>query len=178
MFIFLFSFFFFNDTATTEIYTLSLHDALPILVAELAILLERLEHDLIEPGRDAVLDCRWRRRLLGEQALEDRRYGRALERQLAGRHFVEDDARRKYVAARVDVLAARLLGRHVRHRADGRPHRRQLIGCSLRRAGVAANRLAQLRDAEVEHLDGAAAGHEQVGRFDIAVHHTLRMRGV
>src|SRR2546422_9962481 len=29
----LFSFFFFNDTATTEIYTLSLHDALPISVA-------------------------------------------------------------------------------------------------------------------------------------------------
>src|SRR6266568_5741566 len=27
---FLFFFFFFNDTATTEIYTLSLHDALPI----------------------------------------------------------------------------------------------------------------------------------------------------
>src|SRR5260370_1085302 len=27
-----FFFFFFNDTATTEIYTLSLHDALPILV--------------------------------------------------------------------------------------------------------------------------------------------------
>src|SRR5256885_1354744 len=27
-----FSFFFFNDTATTEIYTLSLHDALPICV--------------------------------------------------------------------------------------------------------------------------------------------------
>src|SRR5256885_9999205 len=27
------SFFFFNDTATTEIYTLSLHDALPIFVA-------------------------------------------------------------------------------------------------------------------------------------------------
>ena len=25
-----FTFFFFNDTATTEIYTLSLHDALPI----------------------------------------------------------------------------------------------------------------------------------------------------
>src|SRR5439155_24396228 len=29
----LFFFFFFNDTATTEIYTLSLHDALPILSA-------------------------------------------------------------------------------------------------------------------------------------------------
>src|SRR3712207_8788358 len=32
--------FFFNDTATTEIYTLSLHDALPILRVE-------LEHDQI-----------------------------------------------------------------------------------------------------------------------------------
>src|SRR2546425_12156574 len=30
---FFFFFFFFNDTATTEIYTLSLHDALPILIA-------------------------------------------------------------------------------------------------------------------------------------------------
>src|SRR2546421_508094 len=34
----LFSIFFFNDTATTEIYTLSLHDALPIY------------HDLRRPG--------------------------------------------------------------------------------------------------------------------------------
>src|SRR2546425_7150796 len=30
----LFMFFFFNDTATTEIYTLSLHDALPISSAQ------------------------------------------------------------------------------------------------------------------------------------------------
>src|SRR5690606_41821789 len=30
-----FSLFFFNDTATTEIYTLSLHDALPILMGTL-----------------------------------------------------------------------------------------------------------------------------------------------
>src|SRR5207249_11574787 len=30
-------FFFFNDTATTEIYTLSLHDALPILVSAVGI---------------------------------------------------------------------------------------------------------------------------------------------
>src|SRR5256885_11745897 len=30
------SFFFFNDTATTEIYTLSLHDALPICLVQLA----------------------------------------------------------------------------------------------------------------------------------------------
>src|SRR5476651_1593373 len=34
-------FFFFNDTATTEIYTLSLHDALPIYAAQVTGLVER-----------------------------------------------------------------------------------------------------------------------------------------
>src|SRR2546425_9585501 len=34
----IFSFFFFNDTATTEIYTLSLHDALPICLTKSAAL--------------------------------------------------------------------------------------------------------------------------------------------
>src|SRR5688572_33496427 len=50
-----FFFFFFNDTATTEIYTLSLHDALPILGAERAAgqpgQLER-EHDENEMQRE------------------------------------------------------------------------------------------------------------------------------
>src|SRR5258705_895110 len=34
-----FVFFFFNDTATTEIYTLSLHDALPISIAPIVIVI-------------------------------------------------------------------------------------------------------------------------------------------
>src|SRR5436309_9864866 len=34
--------FFFNDTATTEIYTLSLHDALPILKTKLSLLPKKL----------------------------------------------------------------------------------------------------------------------------------------
>src|SRR2546426_6902994 len=44
------SFFFFNDTATTEIYTLSLHDALPILLGHQRgweILLEGVGESLI-----------------------------------------------------------------------------------------------------------------------------------
>src|SRR5438477_8595188 len=40
---FLFSFFFFNATATTEIYTLSLHDALPI--------------SAVRPGCDGMPGC-------------------------------------------------------------------------------------------------------------------------
>ena len=38
----IYGFFFFNDTATTEIYTLSLHDALPISVTEVGEVERRL----------------------------------------------------------------------------------------------------------------------------------------
>src|SRR2546429_8527547 len=43
-----FFFFFFNDTATTEIYTLSLHDALPILPYPVTFSSNRLS--LLERG--------------------------------------------------------------------------------------------------------------------------------
>src|SRR5205809_7648195 len=52
---FYFFFFFFNDTPTTEIYTLSLHDALPILATRaglqsrptgIRVSLDRQENDL------------------------------------------------------------------------------------------------------------------------------------
>src|SRR5258708_34332266 len=54
-----FLFFFFNDTATTEIYTLSLHDALPILPRQLrghvrSALLPRS----LEEGRGLARLCR------------------------------------------------------------------------------------------------------------------------
>src|SRR3989475_10708678 len=48
--------FFFNDTATTEIYTLSLHDALPIYMAHAATGLGREEQDI--PGMQSFE--RWR----------------------------------------------------------------------------------------------------------------------
>src|SRR3712207_8476731 len=48
-------FFFFNDTATTEIYTLSLHDALPISLFLVNVIVTRqaeaeLEESLVEAG--------------------------------------------------------------------------------------------------------------------------------
>src|SRR5216683_6741311 len=53
-FIFFFHFFFFNDTATTEIYTLSLHDALPIFFIDEDVLAAHgvtdLEHYRVTPG--------------------------------------------------------------------------------------------------------------------------------
>src|SRR5574344_2064376 len=47
-------FFFFNDTATTEIYTLSLHDALPICAVEGEVAAE----DEIKGGGGVIADDR------------------------------------------------------------------------------------------------------------------------
>src|SRR2546427_8188959 len=64
-----FFFFFFNDTATTEIYTLSLHDALPISLrlrgdGEGAVLARHLSHHL---GRRHRVADRQRRAHVGDE---------------------------------------------------------------------------------------------------------------
>src|SRR2546422_6180591 len=55
-----FFFFFFNDTATTEIYTLSLHDALPILVEgeSFGKLMESMYLEDLSNATEIVLDGR------------------------------------------------------------------------------------------------------------------------
>src|SRR2546426_12819377 len=53
-----FFFFFFNDTATTEIYTLSLHDALPICVDACVVMADRRVGSLVfvvrRPARNVI----------------------------------------------------------------------------------------------------------------------------
>src|SRR3712207_6968684 len=51
----IFFFFFFNDTATTEIYTLSLHDALPICPALLAVVPRHRARGRTGDAQDRVL---------------------------------------------------------------------------------------------------------------------------
>src|SRR5215217_7480549 len=55
-----FFFFFFNDTATTEIYTLSLHDALPITGCP-RVLSTRATLTPLPPGIEVCSTVRWRR---------------------------------------------------------------------------------------------------------------------
>src|SRR2546430_10967618 len=51
----LITFFFFNDTATTEIYTLSLHDALPISIHAEIRRAVHVRHDKLPQGAFAIL---------------------------------------------------------------------------------------------------------------------------
>src|SRR2546430_7439947 len=71
-----FFFFFFNDTATTEIYTLSLHDALPISNSPYSCLLQTTYLDLLLQAflrrcRKAKAHCHlWLGRLPPQKVLE------------------------------------------------------------------------------------------------------------
>src|SRR3712207_9471251 len=67
--LYLFLFFFFNDTATTEIYTLSLHDALPICPGPVPDTRRRRT----QPARRADRDGRADRPFLGVHRRADRK---------------------------------------------------------------------------------------------------------
>src|SRR3712207_7195717 len=86
-------FFFFNDTATTEIYTLSLHDALPIYLHVLGVLADDLQgvqqrgqHD----HRGAVL-----------VVVEDRDVQRLLQAPLRSEEHTSELQSRQYLVCRL-----------------------------------------------------------------------------
>src|SRR2546426_11663184 len=78
------SFFFFNDTATTEIYTLSLHDALPISHDDLGLELPahraRAQGRAEDPTSALVREGQEGLNLPAQSAQQTRRLGRARHR--------------------------------------------------------------------------------------------------
>ena len=93
------------------------------------IFLETMANDAIQSRRDLGSSAGEFGRVFFEDC--GHRLGRrvALERALAGQHFVEHRAQGKQIAPRVGGLPAHLLGRHVadraHHRARMRDHRRR-----------------------------------------------------
>src|SRR5215217_9739022 len=90
-------FFFFNDTATTEIYTLSLHDALPIFADRGHLLLEHLAHALARhlAVPDPLPDLRAR----------DLGGGRVFHQPVDARGAAAAEPERDVLEADVDVVA-------------------------------------------------------------------------
>ena len=145
------------------------------LVPQRLVLLHRLRDDPRELVRSPTVALRSRHRVAGEERLEDLAGGGAREGRRSRRHLVEHRAERVEVAARVDVLAASLLGGHV---GDG-PHHgsraRELVLRARRRLQRvdARERPGLLGQAEVEQLRLAAVGHEDVRGLDVPVDDSL-----
>ena len=151
------------------------------------ILLERLVQNALQREGQARIELLRRRGRGVEDAVEDERRGRGGEGRDARRHFVEHDAQREQVRPRVQLLAPGLFGRHVQGRAHGAARARQvmLVEVGLRRRegragrfGNVAQRQRSLRQAEIQDLRGPAVHEEDVRGLDVAVHDSLRVRGI
>jgi hypothetical protein len=88
------------------------------LVPVRGIALQRPRHDVRDPRRELGPDLPHRLRLLVEPLHHHGQRVPADERELPREHHVEDHAERVQVPARIRLLAASLLGRHLVHGAD------------------------------------------------------------
>jgi hypothetical protein len=123
-------------------------------------------HELLEDRRHLGADLPNARHLVEEDLRQHRHHVVAGERTLPGQALEEDAPEREDVAARVEIAPTfGLLGRHVARRAD------HDVGGGDRR------RLADLRDAEVDHLHAvdATVHEEEVLGLDVAVDDAARV---
>src|SRR3712207_7785957 len=90
-------FFFFNDTATTEIYTLSLHDALPIFAAGRAPDVDAADLELrVGPGEGLVVE-----RVAVDDAVEGRRHDALRADDLRSEEHTSELQSRQYLVCRL-----------------------------------------------------------------------------
>ena len=120
-----------------------------------------------------------------EDGFEDQSAGVAAEWKRARRHFVEDDAEGKEVAAGIDFFAAHLFGRHVGDGAEsGAGAGEVLVARTLRCGGVGdgftagGDGVGHFCEAEVENFCGATFGDEDIGGLDVAVNDAGAVSGV
>ena len=156
-----------------------------VLVAEVAIFFEGAIDDVFEAGGKIGIETDGRRGRAVQDGFENDTAGVATKGERARCHFVEDDAEREEVAARVEVFAADLLGRHVGDGAECAAGAGEMsfvrslccggIGNGVGTDGSGAGNFGE---AEVENFRAATLGDENVCGLDVAVNDASVVSGV
>ena len=130
---------------------------------------------LVDPGVGVRHQVRRQRRLHVQHLAPRFLRGHAVERLDTGEAFVEQDAQREQVAARIGALALQHFRRDVAGRSGDALCRLEVGG---RRAVRLLGGVAHLGDAEVEQLRRARRRHHDVLRLQVAVDDAVAVRGV
>ena len=98
----------------------------------------------------------------------------------AGGHLEHQRAVSEEVGANVDRPGSGLLRRHVREAADEHARSRQLVERVVLLTGEKGHvgRFEALRQPEIEHPGVAVPAHQDVARFEIAMHDAARVGGI
>lgn len=155
-----------------------------MLVAETAIFFEALVDDVLELMGKIRIDLSDGDGVVFEDAAENDTRALAGEWEMAGGHFVENDAERKEVGARVELLGANLFGGHIGDSAESAAGTGELGGSNcLGGEGVGGDgsgrgRGGNFGETEVEDFGAALAGNENVGGLDVAMDDALGVSGL
>jgi hypothetical protein len=137
------------------------------LVALVGVLRERALDDRVEIAGEVRDEHARLRRRVGEVRPQPRLVALALERHLARERVEEQAPKRVDVGARIDALAADLLGRDVVQRAD-----------PVSGLGGARDRQRVLGEPKVRQVDVVLGGQQDVGGLDVAVDEAGAVRRV
>ena len=135
------------------------------------ILGETSRDDPVERRRHLPVERRRRHRRVALDRREDLPGRLAGERPARRQHLVEDHAEGEHVGRRPEVLAARLLGRHVRGRAE-----HQLRAALRDELTLRAHVSGALGEPEVEDLELVLGADDDVVRLEVAVDDAGRVR--
>ena len=98
------------------------------LITQVAVFLQRLVDDLDQLERDQRIQIGRRSRIAIQNPGVDHGGSAAVEGNLSRRHLIENGSKGEQIAARIQLFSARLLGRHVRDRADRSSRRSKVHG--------------------------------------------------
>ena len=149
-----------------------------VLVTQVAIFFQSFIDNAFQFAGQVRIQPHRRHWRLVQDGFEQQRSRVPAERQRACRHLVQHRAKRKQIGARIERLAARLLRRHISHRADRRSRRGQLVHAEVGLGRIPGNRRFQLGQTKIENLPVPAAGDKNIGRLNVAVNDALGVRRI